>query len=379
MSQHTRPIRKLAIAFSLLTISGLLPACDLARSIDTRNLPEQFIIASIDGDRRVDAFVRTHRSPLANRQTWTDDGALFSGAGPIDTVNGPPFGGTRILGRGGGSPGIGSNGAFNVIAFWGRTDADPVDSRSVTMYVATSQDGVSWTWPVAVHSTTDVHSNTEGIVRSAGISVAPQGLNGPWFAAFADVTGTITIIPLPIESNGAIVSPFDTTPATIANAATNGAPGLSHFGGALVLAFRPQGPEMPVHLLTTTDGRAWPDGSANVAAMTGGVPLMTSFSAPYLHNALGDDLYLTTTGSGPNPGGRLRVHRSNDGVNFAQVVSFPVDDSGFEGGASAGPATELVVVYPERGTATAVMGPGLTEWTISTSTQRRVTIALGAM
>ena len=71
-----------------------------------------------------------------------------------------------------------------------------------------------------MHVSNLVHSNTDGIVRSAGISVVPQGLDGPWFAAFADRKGTITVVPLPIARDGAITPPYIGGAVTVPGATT---------------------------------------------------------------------------------------------------------------------------------------------------------------
>lgn len=364
----------------LLAVSA--GGCALVEGVS--NLARQFVIASIDGDRHSDAFVRTHRSPSANRQTWTADTLFTNGSGPnVDTGHGSPQFTTTIFGRGGSSPGIGANGRFYVMAFWGRPSNVPIDATSVSMFLSVSHDGIAWTTPFPFHSSSSVHSNSQGIVSRAGISVASEGVNGDWFAAYADDSGAITVVPLPVTRDGDVLPGTSVTPAVIAGASTNRAPALSYFGNSLVLAWRVPGGSGLVLMLTTTDGTAWPSAASAVNPLVpddagGTVPLAVEDSAPFLHNSLGD-LFLTSTRFLPGTGaGRVGVHRSSDGARFDRLIEFGVSDPLLEGAAAAGPEGELVVVYPTIGRSnTTVFGTDLTERTIATSTNRRVTIAFG--
>jgi hypothetical protein len=221
----------------------------------------------------------------------------------------------------------------------------------------------------------------------AGISVASEGPNGDWFASYADETGTIFIVPLPVTRDGNIDLFIPTAPAMIAGATTGRAPALAHFDGQLVLAWRVSGPSGTIRIMRTPDGRAWPSGATAsvltfVDANGTASPAVIEDSAPFLHNSLGDlfltstTLLPTTTGAGNAP--RIRVHRSGNALTFGEVAFFPVSDALLEGAAAAGPAAELVVLYPTAGRiSTTLFGPGVTEREITTSTGRRVTVAHG--
>ena len=362
-------------ALMLALMLGCAPGSDLSR------VPDQYLMASVDGNRRQDAVVTVRRSPLGDRQSWTS-AVLFQGSA-VDVEHGPPYGGTRTLARGSGSAGIGSNGHFNVLAFWGRHGIDSIDAGTVTLYVATSQDGVTWTEPVPVHVSNLVHSNTDGIVRSAGISVAPQGLDGPWFAAFADRTGTITVLPLPIARDGAIIPPYIGGAVTVPGATTERAPGLSYLGDTLVLAWRAPGAAGPIRVLKTTNGLAWPAAGTAATALELGAPVVSEATGgPFLHTSLGS-LYLTAVRAAPTGGqnvsAQVRTLVSSDGISFTEAFSYPFADPFQEGAAAAGPESELVVVYPTPfHNDTTVFGPGLTERRLPTNTNRRVTITSGA-
>lgn len=374
----------------------------------------QFVIANArlreDIPSPADFVVQVRRS--TDRTTWSaptlSDGLLFLGPTNIDSINGPPEDcGTAIKPSMGSSPGIGSNGRFYVLAFWGRPQrAGSETAASAQMFVATSQDGASWTWPVRVHTTARVWNSSAGMHRSlgryvvpaAGISVASQGLDGPWFASYADAAGAINVVALPIRpSDGAVVNFSDCdagissvlTPspvAVIAGATTDVAPALAHRESRLVLGWQTQG---QIRLLTTPNGRTWPQAGLSTLATerTSGQPLTsTTNSAPFLHFSTGPSLFLTLTQSltfsrygEPLFSGRLRVLSSSDGVSFTQIAEHSVPDADMFGSSIAGRAGAFVVAYPSYtggGRRTALFGPGI-EQEIQTDTPYRVTIALG--
>lgn len=377
----TQRVTQTSKALTVVILSCLsLFGCALIQGL--ANLPVQYVIASIEGDFRQDAFVSVRRSRSDNRQTWTAN-TLFTGSGPtVDPAHGSPSFTTIIFGRGGSSPGIGANGDIYVMAFWGRPSTTAVDATNVTMFAALSHDGFAWTVPTPVHTSPRVHSNASGIVGRAGISVVSVGVNGDWFAAYADDTGAIIIVPLPVTRSGDIDISISTTPVTVPGAATLRAPALSHFRGSLVLAWRVPGSSGEVRMLTTTNGRVWPPAAGATNPMivdSSGVPtpLIIEDSAPFLHNSLGD-LFLASTAFLPGTGaGRVRTHRSGDGATFMEVASFASNPL-LEGAAAAGPLSELVVVYPTPNRInTTVFGSGIRERTIATGTNRRVTIANG--
>lgn len=389
-------IARLSIKLLIVAVCCLaLSACGLFRGIDNANLPTQYVIASIDGDRSQDARVTVHRSAANNLQTWAaSDLFTCSGQGCTtqDTAHivqpSTTSLGTITNGRGGGSPGIASNGDFYVIAFWGRTTLDPIDSTSVSMFVSVSHDGVAWTPPQAIHSSSNVsssnvHSNSQGIIPAAGISVAPAGQNGPWFASYADDTGAITIVSLPITSDGIVNTTLSSpSPVMVSGATTDIAPALSYLGRSLVLAWRLPGPSGEVRILTTTNGSAWPNAStANVVMLADGTatpaPISIQAGAPYMH-ASGSALFLTAPSGATQGASNVNLFSSTDGLNFAPVVDFTVL-SPFFGGAAAGPApTQYVVVYPSGNTSeTKVFTSARPERVITTNTGQRVTVAGG--
>jgi hypothetical protein len=367
-----------------------LSACGLFRGIDNANLPTQYVIASIDGDRSQDARVTVHRSAANNLQTWAaSDLFTCSGQGCTtqDTAHivqpSTTSLGTITNGRGGSSPGIASTGDFYVIAFWGRTTLDPIDSTVVSMFVSVSHDGVAWTPPQPIHSSSNVHSNSQGIIPAAGISVAPAGQNGPWFASYADDTGAITIVSLPITSDGIVNTTLSSpSPVMVSGATTDIAPALSYLGRSLVLAWRLPGPSGEVRILTTTNGSAWPNAStASVVMLADGTatpaPISIQAGAPYMH-ASGSALFLTAPSGATQGASNVNLFSSTDGLNFAPVVDFTVL-SPFFGGAAAGPApTQYVVVYPSGNTSeTKVFTSARPERVITTNTGQRVTVAGG--
>jgi hypothetical protein len=377
----------------------------------------QYVIASArlreDLQSPQDFLVQIQRS--TDRTTWSaatlSDGLLFAGSTNLDAMNGPPEPcGTAIKPSMGSSPGIGSNGRFYVLAFWGRPQtAGSAAARSAQLFVATSQDSVSWTWPVRVHTSTRVWDTSvtahptlgRYVVPSSGVSVASQGYDGPWFAAFADSSGAINIVALPIRpSDGAVVG--FTAPSTgicdvlrpspvsvIAGVTTNVAPALAQRESRLVLGWQAQG---QLRLLTTTDGRAWPHGGLSTPGTerTSGQPLTArTNSAPFLHFSTGPSLLLTLTESYSTPArfderlfsGRLRVLSSVDGASFTQISEYGVPNPDQFGSAVAARVGAFVVTYPSYaggGRRTALfLGPAPAEQEIRTDTPYRATIAVG--
>jgi hypothetical protein len=251
------------------------------------------------------------------------------------------------------------------------------------MFVSVSHDGVAWTPPQPIHSSSNVDSNSQGIIPAAGISVAPAGQNGPWFASYADDTGAITIVSLPITSDGIVNTTLSTpSPVMVSGATTDIAPALSYLGRSLVLAWRLPGPSGEVRILTTTNGSAWPNAStASVVMVADGTatpaPISIQAGAPYMH-ASGSALFLTAPSGATQGASNVNLFSSTDGLNFAPVVDFTVL-SPFFGGAAAGPApTQYVVVYPSGNTSeTKVFTSARPERVITTNTGQRVTVAGG--
>jgi hypothetical protein len=144
-----------------------------------------------------------------------------------------------------------------------------------------------------------------------------------------------------------------------------------------------------VRLLTTADGRTWPQAGLSALATdrTSGQPLTsTTNGAPFLHFSTGPTLFLTLTQSHtsssygePLFSGRLRVLSSADGAAFTQIAEHRVPNADQFGSAIAGRAGAFVATYPSHaggGRRTAIFGPGL-EQEIQTDTPYRVTIAFG--
>ena len=380
------PLSASAVAIVLAIASLLLTGCN-----PNTNLPVQLVIASVDGNRRApNPLVTIHRSASTNRQTWNSNGLFTSSSGPsVDTTHSPTPFTTTINARGGGSPGIGSNGDYYVLAFWGRPSNVPFDATNVAMFVSVSHDGVAWTVPTPVTASPSVHSNTQGIVRSAELSVAPVGINGAWFASFADSSGTITIVPLPVTRSGFVDPNIPTTPTTITGATTNRSPALSYLNGMLVLAWRVPGSSGGVRILTSPDGTTWPNGSTATTALTtdangASVPLAIEDSSPYLNNSLGD-LFLASTaflpqsvpGSGANAA-RLNILRSSDGINFTVVDTHVIGSPISADPAVAGPSAEYVAAFINPlNRQTNLLGPGINQRTINTEGAVRVSIAHG--
>ncbi len=373
----------------VLIFSIGLSACGVFRQLSDANLPAQYVVASIDGNFRQDAFVSIHRSASGNLKTWSSSVLFTNGNGPnVDVIHGgPPFT-TTILGRGGSSPGIGSNGKFYVLAFWGRPTTTPVDNPNINMFVSLSHDGVAWTVPTPFHVSSNVHSNFSGVVGRSGISVAPTGENGNWFASYADATDSITIVPIPVNAQGEIDLAINTDAVTIQSATTHRSPALSYLNGNLVLAWRIPGPSGSVRILMTQDGRAWPPATnAILPTIADGTaspqPLTIEDSAPFLHSS-GHALFLTSTAflpgtTGTGNAGRINLYSSTDGNSFTLVKAIPITDPLYEGASAAGPVpTEFVVVYPTLlRSSTTVFTSALEERTIATRTNHRVTVAGG--
>jgi hypothetical protein len=321
-------------------------------------VPGQYIMASVPGDHRIDAPVRIHRSAADNLQTWVSDVLFLCTPGSSCTnvevthVRQPSqlSLATATYGRGGGSPGIASNGEFYVMAFWGRRASnrpiDRIDSPTVSMLASVSHDGVLWTPPQFVVTSGNVHSNSEGIVRQAGISVAPARPNGQWFAAYADDANAIHVVRLPVTSDGFVDAQLISPSSTIVTGATTTqAPALSYLNGNLVLAWRVPGSTGEIRLLTTSDGTTWPNASTAATALVAGAAHTTQGAAPFLH-ASGDALFLTTTSGSAQGASNVDLFTSMDGVSFTTVDSFPAI-SAFLDPAAAGPApTQFVVVQP---------------------------------
>lgn len=373
----------------ILVFCICISACNIFRQISDANLPAQYVMASIDGNFRQDAFVTVHRSASDNLKTWSSSVLFTNGNGPnVDVIHGGPAFTTTIMGRGGSSPGIGSNGKFYVLAFWGRPSNIPIDSPNIQMFVSLSHDGIAWTVPTPVHISSNVHSNFSGVVGSSGISVAPTGVNGNWFASYTDARDSIIIVPLPVNIRGEIDLTINTDVVTIQGATTHRSPALSYLNGNLVLAWRVPGPSGGVRILMTQDGRTWPPATnAATPTLADGTaspqPLTIEDSAPFLHSS-GHALFLTsatflpsTTGTGN--AARINLYSSTDGNSFTLVKAFPITDPLYEGTSAAGPApAEFVVVYPTLlRTSTTVFTSALAERTIATHTNRRVTIAGG--
>jgi hypothetical protein len=364
------------------------------------------------------ASIVVHRS--TDRTTWSAS-TLFRGSNATpDTGYGPPSC-TSVHPRPGSSPGIGSNGRYYVLAFWGIEQSAQASLEVAEMYIATSKDGQLWTNPYRVHTTSAIWSEGGGIhpklgrffvVPSAGISVAPLGLNGPWFAAYADASGAIHVILLPVRPADGAVDPEsaqrvpvlrclgveqELPVATIAGATTDAAPTLSHWGSRLVLAWRT--PQDQIRRLTSTDGLTWAHARASgvLTDRASGAALITA-SAPFLNYGTGPtvqsgaSLYLTLTRWYASPGtrtgdgglfhGRLHVLASADGASFTQIREYRVADASVFGSAIAGHpgGTTFVATYPEfasAGSGTTLFRSWLAEQTLQTETPYRASIAMG--
>lgn len=381
----SRAHMRLAVLACMLALVTTLAGCGAVRQLGRANVPDQYVFASVPGNFRANAAVSIHRAAADNRQTWTQDSLFLSGTGPnVDTINGNvPFR-TAIYGRGGGSPGIASDGNIYVMAFWGRPSTVAIDRTSVALFASVSHDGIAWTVPAPVTTSSMVHSNASGIDVRAGVSVASIGANGPWFASFGDSTGAITVVPLPVDGAGRINTSIPTTPVTIPGALSNRAPALADLDGSLVLAWRERGSGGALRLLRSTDGVTWPAATSAATALTsGGGPLVIEDSAPFLHRSnlaliLSSTAFVPST-TGTGNAARARLHSSTDGVTFTEVASVMIPDPLIEGTAAAGPApTQYVLSVPRpRRTGTLVFSSGVTDRTLATNTARRITVAGG--
>jgi hypothetical protein len=251
------------------------------------------------------------------------------------------------------------------------------------MYVSISYDGISWTAPHKFHADGIYSSNW--VTTQSGISVSPMGINGDWFASYADAEGRIKIVSLPIHNGLVNYNIHNVNVDSILNVRTSVAPALSYLDQSLVLAWidSSKGNKLFVLKRTSTDN-AWADGSAADIVMikdenTGTIIRSHWGTSPFLHTS-GSTVYVTTLES-VGPGiVNVFLSKSTDGVQFTSIRNFLVGNSGY-GGAAAGPApTQFALVFPityGNPKEKSVFTSALTKRELLTRTHMRVTVVGG--